>query len=177
MSHRSNCALCIIFSSLALVFIVVTTASAQDATIGAIRGTVFDPLGGRVLQATIVLVKSATGWRHSATSDADGRFAFDILPPGDYSARAVAQGMSPQVTLQVHLDVGGSAELTFHLTIAGAQENIIVSAAPGLVETTPSGVSTLLDERASGDFPLNGRRFSDLALFSPRVTQGPGSLS
>ena len=38
-------------------------------------------------------------------------------------------------------------------------------------------VSTLLDERAINDFPLNGRRFSDLALFSPGVTQDPRSLT
>ncbi len=177
MSRGSNCALRTLFSCLLLLFIVVNTVRAQDATTGAIRGTVLDPLGGRVPQATIVLVNIATGSRHSATSDAEGRFAFDILPPGDYSARAVAQGMSPQVTPQLHVDVGGSAELTFHLTIAGAQENITVSAAPGLVETTASGVSTLLDERAIGDFPLNGRRFSDLALFSPGVTQDPRSLT
>src|SRR5258708_3379444 len=176
MSRGSNCALHTLFSSFLLLLIIVTTARAQDAATGAIRGTVLDPLGGRVPQATIVLVNTATGARHSAMSDAEGRFAFDILP-GDYSARAVAQGMSPQVTPQLHVDVGGSAELTFHLTIAGAQENITVSAAPGLVETTPSGVSTLLDERAIGDFPLNGRRFSDLALFSPGVTQDPRSLT
>lgn len=177
MSRGSNCALRIFFSSLLSLFIVVTTARAQDAATGALRGTVLDPLGGHVPQATIMLVNIATGWRHSAMSDAEGRFAFDILSPGDYSARAVAQGMSPQVTPQLHVDVGGSAELTFHLTIAGAQENITVSAAPGLVETTPSGVSTLLDERAIGDFPLNGRRFSDLMLFSPGVTQDPRSLT
>src|SRR5712671_956285 len=177
MSRGSNCALRTLFSSLLLLLIVITTARAQDAATGAIRGTVLDPLGGRVLQATIVLVNTATGARHSAISNAEGRFAFDILPPGDYSARAEAQGMSPQVTPQLHVDVGGSAELTFHLTIAGAQENITVSAAPGLVETTPSGVSTLLDERAIGDLPLNGRRFSDLMLFSPGVTQDPRSLT
>ncbi len=177
MSRGSNCAIHTLFSSFLLLLIIVTTARAQDAATGAIRGTVLDPLGGRVPQATIVLVNTAIGVRHSAMSDAEGHFVFDILPPGDYSARAVAQGMSPQVTPQLHVDVGGSAELTFHLTIAGAQENITVSAAPGLVETTPSGVSTLLDERAIGDFPLNGRRFSDLALFSPGVTQDPRSLT
>jgi hypothetical protein len=46
-----------------------------------------------------------------------------------------------------------------------------------LVETKPSAVSTLLDERAIGDLPLNGRRFSDLALFSPGVTEDPRSLT
>ena len=160
-----------------VTFSFVTPASvAQDAT-GAIRGTVSDSSGSRIAQASIVVVSTATGTRYTATSDAEGGFALDLLPPGDYSARAVAEGMSPQVTPQLHVDVGAAASLEFHLTIAGAHENVTVSAEPALVETQPAAVSTLLDERALSDFPLNGRRFSDLALFSPGVTQDPRSLT
>ena len=161
-----------------ILFLTVISASlaAQDAT-GAIRGTVFDSTGSRIAQASIVVVNAATGLQHTATSDAAGEFAIELLPPGDYSARVVAEGMSPQVTPQLHVDVGAAAGLEFRLAIASAQENVTVSAAPNLVETQPSAVSALLDERAVNDVPLNGRRFSDLALFSPGVTQDPRSLT
>jgi hypothetical protein len=166
-------------SALALIVFLLSASvflPAQDAT-GAIRGTVLDSTGGRIAQASIVVVSDATGMRYSTTSDAEGGFAFDLLPPGDYSARVTAQGMSPQVTPQLHVDVGAAAALEFHLAIAGAQENVTVSGAPALVEPQTSTVSTLLDERAVNDFPLKGRRFSDLALFSPGVTQDPRSLT
>ncbi|HEY3971402.1 MAG TPA: TonB-dependent receptor [Candidatus Sulfotelmatobacter sp.] len=162
----------------ALIFLFVAiSACAQDSATGAIRGTVVDSSGAHIAQASIVVVSAATGARYTATTNAEGAFALDLLPPGDYSARVVAQGMSPQVTPQLHVDVGAAAVLEFHLTIAGAQEKITVSGAPALVETQPSAVSTLLDERALNDVPLNGRRFSDLALFSPGVTQDPRSLT
>jgi hypothetical protein len=164
-------------SIIALSFLFLAPLAAQDAATGAIHGTVLDPNGGRVAQASIVAVNSATGARYSATSDAEGRFALELLPPGNYSARAVADKMSPQETPPLHVDVGGAAELEFHLTIAALQENVTVSGAPKLVETTPSAVSTLLDERAISDLPLNGRRFSDLMLLSPGVTQDPRSLT
>jgi hypothetical protein len=151
-------------------------ASAQDAT-GAIRGTVLDASGSRIPQASITIVNTATTARYHATTDAEGTFALDLLPPGDYSARVVAEGMSPQVTPQLHVDIGAAATLEFRLNIAGTHENVTVSAAPALVETQPAAVSTLLDERALNDLPLNGRRFSDLALFSPGVTQDPRSLT
>src|SRR5579862_7402918 len=157
-------------------FTVLPTA-AQDSATGSIRGTVLDSSGGRIAQASIVVVNTATGRRSSVTSDAEGNFALELLPPGDYTARVEAPGMSPQVTPQMHVDVGGTAELEFRLKIAGAQESMTVSSAPLAVETQPSAVSTLLDERALNDFPLNGRRFSDLALFSPGVTQDPRSLT
>jgi hypothetical protein len=153
-----------------------TRLTAQDSATGSIRGTVLDATGSRIPQASIVVVNTATGARYVATSDAEGRFALE-LSPGDYSARVVAQGMSPQITPQLHVDVGGEAELEFRLTVAGAHENVTVSGSPALVETNPSAVSTLLDGRALNDIPLNGRRFSDLALFSPGVTQDPRSLT
>jgi hypothetical protein len=165
---------------LLIPFLILTIAGtrleAQDSVAGAMRGTVLDATGSRIPQASIVVVNPATGARYAATSDAEGRFALE-LPPGDYSARVVAQGMSPQITPQIHVDVGGAAELEFHLIVAGAHENVTVSGAPALVETNPSAVSTLLDGRALNDIPLNGRRFSDLALFSPGVTQDPRSLT
>lgn len=161
----------------ALILFLIPRLGAQDSATGAIRGTVLDATGSRIPQASIVVVNTATGARHAATSDAEGSFTLDLLPPGDYSARVTAQGMSPQVTPQLHVDVGGAAVLEFRLTIAGIHENVTVSGAPAVVETQPSAVSTLLDERALNDFPLNGRRFSDLALFSPGVTQDPRSLT
>jgi len=157
--------------------LLASQAVAQDAATGAIHGTVLDPTGAHIAQASIVAVNSATGVRYSATSNAEGRFALELLPPGDYTARAVADKMSPQETPPLHVDVGGAAELEFHLTIAGPQESITVSDAPKLVDTNPSAVSTLIDERAIGDLPLNGRRFSDLMLLSPGVTQDPRSLT
>ena len=171
--------ICLNLAISALVIVLCNPAqlSGQDSATGSIRGTVVDPTGARVTQASIVVVNSGTGARYAATSDSEGHFALELLPPGDYSARVEAQGMSPQITPQLHVDVGGAAELAFRLRIAGAQETLTVSSAPAMVETKPSAVSTLLDERSINDFPLNGRRFSDLALFSPGVTQDPRSLT
>jgi hypothetical protein len=169
-----------LFSFLIPLLLVTAGAfrlTAQDSATGAIRGTVLDATGSRIAQASIVVVNAATGARYTASSDGEGRFALELLPPGNYSARVVAEGMSPQITPQLHVDVGGAAELEYRLTVAGVQESITVSAAPGLVETKPNAVSTLLDERAIADLPLNGRRFSDLVLLSPGVTQDPRSLN
>lgn len=157
--------------------LLCTQLQAQDSATGAIRGTVLDATGARIPQASIVVVNAGTGTRYTSISNAEGRFALELLPPGDYSARVEAQGMSPEVTSQLHVDVGGIAELEFRLKVAGEGESVTVSADPAAVETKPSAVSTLLDERALADFPLNGRRFSDLALFSPGVTQDPRGLN
>jgi Carboxypeptidase regulatory-like domain/TonB dependent receptor len=162
---------------LILSLLLFPLSHAQDAATGAIHGTVVDLHELRIPEATIAVINTATGARYSATSDAEGRFALDLLPPGDYSARVVAKDMSPQITPQLHVDVGAAAELQFRLGVAGAQEHVSVSGTPALVDTQPAAVSTLLDERAIADLPINGRRFSDLMLLSPGVTQDPRSLT
>jgi hypothetical protein len=160
-----------------LCILLLSSLAAQDAATGAIHGTVVDSAGARVVQASIVAVNIATGVRYSTTSDAEGRFSLDLLPPGDYTLRAVAPDMSPELTPQLHVDVGAVAELAFRLPIAGVQERVTVTAVPALIDTQPGPVSTLVNERAIADLPLNGRRFSDLMLLSGGVTQDPRSLT
>jgi len=138
----------------ASVFMLAGAAFAQDAATGALRGAVVDPSGGRVAQASIVAVNLATGLRYSTTTDAEGRFAFDLLPPGDYSARATAKGMSPQVTPQLHVDVGGVADLEpapedfavdDPLFGAGEAEAVDVEAERGFEVRDPEKGNGLLD--------------------------------
>jgi hypothetical protein len=122
-------------SILVFSLLVVPPLHSQDASTGAIRGVVLDPDARPVAAATVAVVNTATGAHRSALTDADGRFAVELLPPGDYSARAEIKGMSPQVTPEIHVEVGGAIELQFRLSMAGANETITVSGAPQLVET------------------------------------------
>src|SRR5580658_4250612 len=162
----------------ALIFFICSAISpAQDVATGAIHGTVLDASGRRAAKASVVAVNIATSIRFFTSSDNEGRFAIESLPPGEYFVRAVADGMAAQITPQLHVDVGGAAEIEFRLAVAGAHEQVTVSAAPATVDTQATAVSTLLDERAIADLPLNGRRFSDLMLLSPGVTQDPRSLT
>ena len=162
----------------AAVFILVLgVASAQDASTGAIRGTVVDSTASRVSGATVTSVNNATGFRYSIATDSQGQFTFELLPPGDYLLRASAFGMSPQVTPALHIAVGAATEIEFKLPVAGARETITVSGAPPVVDTQPSGVSSFIETRAIEELPLDGRRYTDLALMTPGVTQDPRGMT
>lgn len=178
MRSRFDCVfyfLCLAVLSAPLLLTI--SAFGQGASTGAIRGTVVDALGRRIAGAPIALVNTATGFRYSAKSDKEGVFQFQMLPTGDYSARASSSGMSPQLTPNLHVDIGAIVEIRFDLSVAGRNETVTVSAEPPLVETEPSPISFLVDERAITGLPLNGRRFTDLALLTPGVTQDPRGLT
>jgi Carboxypeptidase regulatory-like domain len=154
-------------ASLAAFAAISVSCLAQDGSTGAIRGTVLDPSGNRVAGATVALVNDETGVHYEQSSDNRGQFAFELLPPGDYSARVAGEGMSPQLSPGIHVAIGGASEITFKLALAGAHESVTVSAEPHSVETQPRGLSSVLDERAIQNLPLNGRRFTDLSLLTP----------
>jgi len=177
MLRHSYLYLCFRFLPLIAVCLFAASCFAQDASTGALRGTVTDATGGLIGDATIALVNEATGARYAIASDSEGRFVFQLLPPGDYSARATAEGMSPQMTPKLHVDLGVTTEIEFKMAVAGAKETVTVSGAPPLVETSPTAISSLIDDRAIGGLPLDGRRFTDLALLTPGVTQDPRGLT
>ena len=106
LAVRGTCLL-LAFFTLAIVIGTPVRLAGQDSATGSIRGTVVDPAGARVTQASVVVVNAGTGTRYTATSDSEGHFALELLPPGDYSARVEAEGMSPQVSPTLHVDVGG----------------------------------------------------------------------
>src|SRR5437667_8009315 len=105
-----------------MILLLVATALTQDASTGAIRGSVFDSTGGRIHGASVALVNTATGIRYGVITDSEGRFAFDLLPPGEYSARAEAAGMSPQIGPNLRGGVGGVRDLDVNWAVAGTKE-------------------------------------------------------
>jgi hypothetical protein len=165
------------FGIFAGLLILVSAILAQDASTGALRGVVLDAQGALITNADIVAIGVDTGIRYHSATDSAGRFVVDLLPPGEYSARAEAEGMSPQISRPIRVEIGAAAQLTFKLKVAGPKETITVSDAPRTVELDPSSLSGLVDERAIKNLPLNGRRFTDLLLLMPGVTQDPRGLT
>lgn len=164
------------FQLIFIIFLIPSGARGQDASTGALRGVVLDAQGAVITNADIVAIRVETGIRYHSATDSAGRFAVDLLPPGQYSARAEAEGMSPEISPVIRIEIGAAAQLTFKLKVAGPKETITVSAAPKM-EMDPSSVSALIDDRAIKNLPLNGRRFTDLLLLMPGVTQDPRDLT
>ncbi len=166
-----------VFACLLLASFAPSFVHSQDASTGAIRGVVMDATSSRIASASVTVINLATGLKPSGTTTPEGSFSVELLPAGDYRILVEAPGMASQLRSAVHVEVGGAAELEFQLLVAGAKETVTVSGDAALVETQSSAVSSVIDERAISELPLNGRRFSDLALLTPGVTQDPRGLT
>jgi hypothetical protein len=160
-----------------MVLSLAAALHAQDASTSALRGTVTDPSGALVAGAEVQLISAQTGVERTTTTTQEGRFAFEMLPPGEYGLQVSAPAMAAVRRYGIQVEVGGAVDLALGLEVAGSRETVTVSGAAPMVETVPAAVSSVLDERAISELPLNGRRFSDLALLTPGVTQDPRSLT
>src|SRR5881394_2899262 len=69
-------------------------AVAQALAAGTINGSVVDPNGAVVPNATVTIANAITGYQRTATTDADGNFRFTDVPPNNYQLTVSATGFS-----------------------------------------------------------------------------------
>ena len=76
------------------ILIAFSLAVAADAQTfrGTINGTVTDPSGGLVPNATVKATEIATGIDHTTTTTSDGAFAFQDIALGFYKVVVTATG-------------------------------------------------------------------------------------
>ena len=114
------------------------TATAQSpASTGSIRGSVADPSGALIPQATITAT-SASGQVFTATSDSGGVYTLRGLPPGTYTLKTTAQGFSVNINQGVIVTAGAPKHLDIALVIEVAQQNVEVTTDNPTVSTDAS---------------------------------------
>ena len=163
---------------LALACIVSVFAQTQSTT-GTINGSVTDPSGAAIPNATVVIQNAGTGVERNTTADNEGRFQAPLLEPGNYNVTISAKGFGTTVVKGYTLTLGQVLTTNFTLKVATASETVTVESEAPVVETNNSQTAALVNSTAVANLPLNGRRFLDLAQLTPGVTVEPerGQLS
>jgi hypothetical protein len=125
-----------ILSILALVLAAVH-APAQSGSAGAIRGTVTDPTGAVIPNATLHLTNPRSGLDRTTASDALGQFDFSNITFDNYQISVTANGFAPlRKAVDLHSVVGTTLKLV--LQIATADSTVTVEAQGDLVENDPT---------------------------------------
>jgi outer membrane receptor protein involved in Fe transport len=143
---------------------------AGQAVGGSLQGIVTDPNGAPVQGAHIVVLNPATGATRDLTTDAGGRYAVPVLPPGDYEVRVAASGFRAVVRRNASLAVGQTLVVDLALDAGVAETAVTVTAETPRINLASGSASGLVDDRQIRDLPLNGRSFQQLALLQPGVS-------
>jgi hypothetical protein len=103
---------------------------------GTIKGSVFDPSGAVVPQATVAIQNTLSGYQQRTITDADGGFTFNNVPPNPYRLEVIAPGFE---TYQQNVSVRTSVpiHLKISLVIAGVAITVQVQSSAEVLENVP----------------------------------------
>jgi len=158
---------------LGLLLVLLTSVAlcvAQTNSTGAVAGTVTDPSGAVVPNATVHLDQEATNVHLSVRSSASGAFSFSGLLPGAYKLAVEAKGF-PTTSQVVIVQIGQvtNTPIKLHLGQGATTVEVTSSAANVQVDTTTATVSGVVTTQQIQNLPQIGRNFLDLAQLEPGV--------
>src|SRR5580658_9563534 len=79
---------------LVIALMIAPSLMAQSLVSGDLTGTITDPSGAVVSNATVTLTSDATGASRTTSTNSSGAYRFALLPPGPYTVSVVAPGFS-----------------------------------------------------------------------------------
>jgi hypothetical protein len=113
--------------ALFLVALTLPLLTAQAAG-GQIEGKVTDPKGSVVAGAKVIATDAASNQTYTATTDAEGRYKIEGLPPGSYSVVVSASGFSDARNDSVKIADAAVATVDLKLEIAPIEAAVNVLA-------------------------------------------------
>ncbi len=159
---------CVVFAALCLLMLQTPGALAQVDE-GAITGTVVDPSGATVANATVTLLNTDQGITLEGKTNASGSYVFSPVRIGNYSVTATAPGFETTTQKNLVVSVGGQLQVIVTLKTGASSETVTVTSAPPQLQTEESSVGQVMTEKSINDLPLNGRNFTFLAQLGAGV--------
>jgi Carboxypeptidase regulatory-like domain/TonB dependent receptor-like, beta-barrel len=175
MAGKSPRILTCLFLCIVCLLANVRKSAAQNIT-GTILGTVRDPQGAVVPNASVSAKNVGTGAERTVLTDASGGFSIASVPAGSYDVTVLASGFRTEVRSGITMTVGAAVRVDFALNVGTVAEIVEVTSEAPQVETTNSTMSGLVAENIIRELPLNGRDWLQLAVLQPGVNPVLGSV-
>src|SRR6266478_1005972 len=162
MTSKSVLRFVLVLSSL---FFLTLTAHAQYRA--SLRGTVTDPQGNVVVGATVTLTNTDTGSTLTSTSDDNGIYQFNALPPAPYRLTVEQPGFKKKVLEHVQIIPEQPNSLDLPLEVGDVQQTVTVSETTQALDTETANVSGTITSAQIQHMPSFGRDVLKLAQLAP----------
>lgn len=157
-------------AALLLLAGISTAAFAQSTVAGAIGGTIKDPQGAVIPNATVTARNAETNSEGTATTDSDGRFRISQLQPGNYTVAVNATGFGAFTQEKVVVEVGLVTNLDVPLQVGNVTgETVQVTSETPIINAERQDFTTNINQTSINELPINGRRANNFALLGPGV--------
>jgi hypothetical protein len=152
-----------------------SVAFAQTSGAGTIAGTLTDPQGAVVPEASVTIHNVDTNVDRAFTSNGAGIYTAPFLQPGRYEVTVAKPGFAKLVRKDLRLDVGQTLTIDFQLPVQSTQESVTVTTENPLVDTEKTDVSQLVSTGEVANLPIAGRNWERFALTTPGAVADGGS--
>jgi Carboxypeptidase regulatory-like domain len=161
----------LVLLTLAVAFTAVPGAA--QISKGSISGTVVDPSGAAVPDATIKVTDVATGQAFTTTADSTGTFHLNLLPVGTYKLEATKEGFRTLSLGGVAVAVGADNALgELKLEVGAASETIEVTTGAPIIESSQAQITNTLSNQDLTNLPgvQENQGLDTLAVLLPGVS-------
>ena len=153
---------------LAMLVICGLPVAAQVTTVGSITGSVKDPNGAVVPNASVTVKNSATGLVRTTTTSEEGIFTVPQLPTGVYHVTIETKsGFKKSEVTGVKVDVGSPTAVNVALELGSAQETVTIVGGGEVLQTQTANVGNTITGRQITELPFTSRDALDLVLALP----------
>jgi hypothetical protein len=158
-----------------LILLVAGQGIAQTSYTAQIRGSVADPSGAVIQNATVTIRNVGTNISTVAKTDSKGLYLLPNLRPDNYVIKAEAAGFRGQEKRNIVLQVNQQTTMDFALAPAGVATTIEVTQAAPLLDTESANLGTDITNEYVRDIPLYNRSMFGLVFLAGGVTETTGS--
>jgi len=151
------------------LFLLLAPVYAQKIT-GTISGTVTDPTGAVVANATVTITNIGTGLVRTVTTSETGEYIAPDLPNGTYRIVVNQPNFKEVVVDNIELHVASTAIANVQLQMGNIAEQVTVEANAIQVQTDSAQLGEVVESAQVRDMPLNGRNFVALTQLAPGVS-------
>jgi hypothetical protein len=137
-----------------LSIIVLAGGIRAQETRGTISGTITDPNGQAVPNATVQVIDPSRGTTRTFTTNDEGIYRATFLLPGTYQVVVEAKGFKKSLRDNVLLEIAGAVRVSIALEVGGAEETVNVTADLPATNTENASLGLVIDQRRLEDLPL-----------------------
>jgi len=152
---------------LAAAFLLAGLPAWGQETTASITGTVSDPSGGAVANATVTAKDVDRGTTFTAKTNASGLYSIPRIPVGNYTLKVEAAGFQTSEFPVFTLVLNQVARVDATLKVGTVSQVVEVTAAAPVLQTQTTEVSTIVDSATNDNLPLATRNPTQLTLLAP----------
>src|ERR1700760_2197427 len=155
---------------LSLLLALVPSRMLAQAIFGSINGTVTDPSGAVVPNASITVTDTDKGTTRVVTTSDSGSFLVHDLIPDHYQLKVEASGFSSAQSAVIQVSADSGSQVNFELRPGAASQTIEVTSEAPELKTDRADVSTTLNTLTVEETPNLVRNTTSLILLAPATT-------